>query len=26
MELIGNALGYQVVEDYMTRIEQGVYQ
>lgn len=26
LELIGNALGYQVVEDYMTRIEQGVYQ
>ncbi|KIQ60787.1 hypothetical protein RL74_03815 [Pseudomonas fluorescens] len=26
LELIDNALGFQVVEDYLTRIEHGVYQ
>ena len=26
LELIDNSLGFQVVEDYLTRIEHGVYQ
>ncbi|WP_407311351.1 antitoxin Xre/MbcA/ParS toxin-binding domain-containing protein [Pseudomonas sp. nanlin1] len=26
LDLIDNALGYQVVEDYLTRMEHGVYQ
>lgn len=26
LELVGNSLGFQAVEDYLTRIEHGVYQ
>ena len=26
LELIDNPLGFQVVDDYLTRIEHGVYQ
>lgn len=26
LELVDNTLGFQVVEDYLTRVEYGVYQ